>query len=333
MDLGELVGHGMVFTGMFALFARNLFVDGNGVVNAAGEATVQGRRALHFTYRTPSLTSRWFINWEGRIGQVGEAGQFWVDAQDFHLLRLAVSGQDIPPQLLLESLDLVVDYQMSGAGETATLVPAGGSFTAVELGGKKYLNMVEFSHCHIFEAESRLAASDEPMADTLTRYKRQMGTLPAGVNLLVGLQEPIGIHTARVGDPVTARLEQTVKISPGLSVPAGSILRGRIRQFERLEQPANTFQVGIAFAELESEQVTYRFFAEMIGMEPLPGISSQLTTNRSRFSASMAGSIQSMSGETVVPIAIPGAAVFFLSDTPFIPKGFRMTWRTSKMAR
>ena len=110
LDLPDLVAHGLLSTAMFSGFANSLFVNGHGNVQLAGKDIVQGRNALQFSYRVPSLESRWTIDWDGKTGVLQEAGEFWVDAEDYHLLRLQVDAQEIPPQMLLRSLTLVMDY-------------------------------------------------------------------------------------------------------------------------------------------------------------------------------------------------------------------------------
>jgi hypothetical protein len=310
-------------------------VAGNGLVRADGEEVIQGQSTLRFTYRTPSLTTRWQIQWHGQDGQLGESGQFWVSARTFQLLRLKVNAEDIPPQMLLRSLSLVMDYQPV----SNTLVPSGGWLEAVEMSGKMYHNAVAFSHCHVFTAESKVSASADSMVNILTSYKKQQGMLPAGVILRVALDEPIVARNAGVGDSVSARLESAIRVSPDLVIPAGSILRGRIRQFDRLDNPPNTYLVGLAFSELEWGAQRYRFFGALDYMEPRAGISAELSAGIGSSGGMGIGTRRwienspATESESLVGASIPGAAVFFLSNTAAVPKGFRMVWKTMKMGR
>ena len=220
-----------------------------------------------------------------------------------------------------------------------TLVPSGGWMDAVEMNGKMYHNAVAFSHCHVFAAESKVSASEDSMKTILTTYKKQQAMMPPGVILRVALDQPIEARNARVGDSVSARLESEVRVSPDLFIPAGSILRGRIRQFEKLDDPPNTYAVGLAFSELEQGEQRYRFFAELENMEPRAGISTEITSAPAQSSGmgfSLKRTIENspvMQSESMVAASIPGAAVFFLTGTEAIPKGFRMVWKTSKTSR
>ncbi len=334
LNLPELVTHGLLSTGMFSGFAHSLFVGRHGLVQQSGRDVIQGRDALRFTYRVPSLEARWTINWDGKAGELKEAGEFWVDAEDYHLIRLKVDAQDIPPQMLLRSLALVMDYEVVQDESGRALLPIGGTLTAVTSGGKMYRNKVAFSHCHLFSAESKMSTGDVAgMAAMLSRYKQSEGSLPAGLNLRVVLAEPVIAKTARVGDRIHARLESALRSSPELEIPAGAMLTGRIREFARVDDPPNTYLVEIGFSELEWGEKSYRFFAELVGMQPLPGIQSEISRSREIGRDSLPGKTSFTTSESTFGYAVPGAAAFFLSDTPSIPKGFRMTWRTTKISR
>jgi hypothetical protein len=149
LNLSDLVAHGLLSTGMFSGFPDNLFVRGHGLEQIAGKDVIQGHDALRFTYRVPSLGNRWEINWEGQSGELQEAGEFWVDARDYHLMRLQVNAQEIPPQLMLRSVTLTMDYDLIQGDSDKTLLPIEGTLTAVKNGGKVYHNGVAFSHCHV----------------------------------------------------------------------------------------------------------------------------------------------------------------------------------------
>jgi hypothetical protein len=178
-----------------------------------------------------------------------------------------------------------------------------------------------------------MSANDVDMRAVFTRYKQQEGLLPAGLSLRVVLAEPIVAKNARVGDLINARLESPVRFSPELTIPPGALLKGRIRQFARLDDPPNTYLVGLAFSELEWGERSCRFFAGLVGMDPLPGIQSEIFRSNDIYRDLPMGTMRITTGDTLFGYAVPGAAAFFLSDVPGLPKGFRMTWRTTKMSR
>ena len=317
-NLPDLVVHGMLSTGMFSGFARNIFVGGSASVHLTGTEVLQGRQALHFAYQVPSLQEQWTINWDGQAGELQEAGEFWVDATDYHLLRLLVVAQDIPPNLLLRSLRLILNYGIFQSNGYQVLLPDTGDLTAVDMRRRVFHNIVAFSHCHVFAAESKVSSDEPAMASTLTGYQESKGVLPPNLTLRVALTEPVTVRTARVGDLVTARLESPVQLSSVETIPAGAILKGRLRQFASLDEPPRSYEVGLAFSELVYRGRSYDFFAELSCMEELPGIKSELPRDAT---------------SVLLSLKIPGSVSFFLSGRTELPEGFRMTWKTRVLRR
>ena len=153
-----------------------------------------------------------------------------------------------------------------------------------------------------------------------------MGLLPPGLILHLELSEQIETRDAHVGDPINAMLRHAVQVSSEIKIPAGANLRGRIRQFEKLDDPPNSFRMGVEFSELEWGEKNYRFFANLEGMQSLPGVSSELTNI-----ADKQGSLQGVGiarAEVLTGEKIPGAASFFLWGMSSLPKGFQMMWKT-----
>jgi hypothetical protein len=333
MDLGGLVGHGLLATGLFSGFAKDLFVVDIRTVRPVGEEMLLGQRALQFSYQVPPLNSQWQIRWNGETGQVGEDGQFWVNAENYRLLRLRVSALKIPPQLRLRSLNITLDYQLVNN----TLVPARSSLDALEAGGAAFHNAAVFSDCHVFAVESKILDSESATATVLNEYKHQQPVISSGLTLRLQLNEQLSARDVIVGKLITARLESTIKISPGRTLPEGSILRGRVRRFEKLDDPPNTYLVGLSFAEMDVDGQTYRLSAELKSMERLAGIRTEISRSRNESIAigispgRKVGRSPAAENDDLAAPVMPGAAVFFLTNTESIPKGFRMIWRTTKV--
>ncbi|HEY3937727.1 MAG TPA: hypothetical protein VGL97_09865 [Bryobacteraceae bacterium] len=327
-DLAALVGHGFLSTGLFESLAANLFVLGHGIVKPAAEERLNGTPALHFTYTVPSLESRSLINWDGQQGLLGEEGDFWVDKTSHLLLRLNIRASAIPPNVPLKTLNSSIDYQFLTLNGRPTLLPKEARVIAVESNGALLEDDEAFSHCHMFEAESRLAASVENLEKALTRYESQRGILPAGLTLRISLQTSVRADRARIGDAVEARLDRPLEISPDLAAPKGSLLKGHVREFSELADPPGTLVIGLEFDELEWPQHAYSFLAEISDMQQIAGLSDTIYRNSSSRWNSPAGPVSSMSTELFLPPNIPGTATFFLRNNRELPAGFQMTWRT-----
>ncbi len=197
--LPALVGHGLLSTGLFESFATNLFVLGHGYPRVVGEENIDGKRALHFTYTVPSLENRWTIDWFGAQGAADEDGDFWVDTRNYTLLRLSVRARSIPPNLPLNALTASIDYQISTLNGRAVLLPKLARVIAVESNGAMLQDDAAFSHCHVFEAESRLLDSSGNLNQALTQYEAHRGMLPAGLTLRISLQTPVVASSAKAG--------------------------------------------------------------------------------------------------------------------------------------
>jgi hypothetical protein len=332
-DVTALVGHGLLATGLFHSFVEDIFGNNHGVMRAAGEGSIDGRKALHFTYTVPSLESRWNVNWLGTTGVVGERGEFWVDPLNFTLLRLDVRAIDIPSSLPLQSLTVSIRHRIQVSGEEQVLLPQSAKLEAIDRDGLHYNDDVEFSHCHVFAAESSLSTTVEDLTQAVTRYEAQREILPAGLTVPVELHTPIRPDLAVVGGPVYAILREPVKMRNQPDIPRGARLKGRIREFEKMDDPPNTFLVGLEFDELAWPKHTAAFFATMTFVQPIPGIEFALFQGQSRTVNTAAGLGYTATTMRTWARTIPGVASFFLQGPgASLPKGLRMTWRTQNPA-
>lgn len=331
-DVGGLVGHGMVANGLFESFAASIFSAGqNSIVRAAGETIIHGRPAFHFTYRTSMLQQQWNINWLGKRGVVGYKGEFWVDESSFALVGLGITATNIPPSLPLQSLKISIDYQPLSQG---SLIPASAVFTAVELNGKTNYDAFVFSHCHTFAAESRVADSSEDLRQAVQQYEGTREILPAGLSIPMTLTTPINATNARIGDLILASLDKDVRVSPQLTAPRGAVLKGRIREFDRVADAPNSFTVGLEFDELDWPGHAFSFFADVTSMEPVHGLAPVLFSGNTRTSNMLGGGVMTTGvTEMISASPIPGTATFFFQNASVLPEGFHMVWRTKKIAK
>lgn len=264
---------------------------------------------------------------------MGEDGRFWVNAENLRLMRLKVTAFKIPPQLQLRSLSVALEYHFLNNA----LAPARASLDALETNGNAFHNAAAFSSCHTFGAESKIVDSESATAAVLNQYKSQQPLIPPGVTLRLRLNEPLLARDAMVGQLVTATLESAVKISPSLSLRQGSLCRGRVRRFERLDYPPNTYIVGFSFAELDADGKIYRLAAELKSMQRLEGIRAEISRTRSGplgigiSPGRKLGSTPGPDNDYQAAPVMPGAAVFFLTDSDSVPKGLPMIWRTTKI--
>ena len=335
-SLGELIGHGLIATGLFHSFPADVFVFGHGAIKSAGEADLGGQAALRFTYTIPSLEERWEMDWMGSRGSMGEAGEFWVDKNSYALLRLHVSAVDIASSLPLKSVDVNIDYQLLSLNGKAGLLPRSGELTIVDNEGKTHHNDAAFSHCRVFASESKMtnsgvSHSHDGLPEVLTRYEAHRAVIPGGITLQMALDTAIDAESAKVGDTISARLGTPVTVSPGVTVPANTPIAGRIREFEKLADRKDSFLVGLEFDELSWGGQSYSFLAQIVSVQSMAGLSPELITAHESTADTFAGTLNSGFTERLTANFIPGTATFFMQKRHDIPKGLKMTWRTEQL--
>jgi hypothetical protein len=193
---------------------------------------------------------------------------------------------------------------------------------------------VVFSHCHVFQAESRVTASPKNLTQVVQSYETARQILPPGLTMPITLATSINSKTAHIGDLILGYLDKAVRISSAVTAPRGAKLLGRIREFDTMDDVANTFVVGLEFDQLDWPGHSYAFFADIVSMEPVNGVASSLADGNIK-TAPMGpgGTITTSTTEMLWASKIPGAATFLFRNSPVLAKGFRMVWRTQKVDR
>lgn len=327
-DVASMVGHGLMENGLFGSFTSSIFGSDHALVKPAGEGTINGRPAFHFTYTTSPLQEGWDVNWLGAQGSVGFNGEFWVDESTFVLVRLTVIATDIPPNLPLQAMSITINYQPP-VGKT--LLPENALFTATELNGKTGYHSVVFSHCHVFQAESQVTGAPKDLAQVVQNYETTRQILPPGLTVPVTLATSINPQTAHIGDPIAGYLDKPVRISSSVTAPKGAKLLGRVREFDRIEDFANTFTVGLEFDQLDWPDHSYSFFADIVSMAPMNGVALTLADGNMKTEAVGGGTLTTSRTEMISASQIPGVATFLFKNSPVLAKGFHMVWRTKRV--
>lgn len=330
--LGDIVGHGMVATGLFQSFANTVFAGNAAIVKLMDKTILHAQAAYHFAYKIPSLQSRWEVDWLGARGSVGEEGEFWVDASSFTLLRLMVNATDVPPALPLKHLRVTIDYRPESIGVRKTLLPESAAVLAAEWSGALHRDDVSFSHCRVFGAESKLLLSAADLVKEISQLQKNREVLPAGLTLPLTLETTLDFRTAMIGDKIHARLENSVILPDKATIPKGAIAEGYLRQLEKLDDGSSYYQVGLEFDRIQWADRSADFFAEALSVDPVASFAHAAYTER-KLNLWDNKEIQ-YHATTFYPIHIPGVANFVLDGSHVhLPKGFRMVWKTQEPAR
>jgi hypothetical protein len=330
-DPSAFTGGGLSGTGMFGLHLNTLFVNENANIQYRGEEQLAGRRAARFDYRVPLMLSGFTIHLVDGRGQVSTRGSFWSDPVTYDLLRLDVQVEDIPPSLPLISSTQSIEYARTRIGEREVMLPQSAVLDMLQTSGEESRNLLEFTHCRSFAAESRIsfdAAPPDPSSSPATpaRPSSEPPPLAAGLTVTVELTSRLD-ERAAVGSLVEARTASNVVEKGKVVVPAGAVVRGRIRRLEHYSDSGEYFTVGLEFTELETAAGPVRFYANLLSIDESGRVKLMLVRGLPD------GPRQSGRREEIWANYLPGVASFFVTGARLdLPRGFRTVWKT-KAAR
>jgi hypothetical protein len=249
-------------------------------------------------------------------------GSYWVDPETLDLLWLEVDADDIPPNLRLASATQTIDYARTRIGMRDVILPQSAKMRIVRLDGRESRNIVEFTHCRSFRAESTLSFDAEtPLSASVLPAagspKPETEPVPEGLVAPLELWEPI-TDEQTVGGPISAHVAADVTQKGKVVLARGAAVRGRIRRLERQE---GYYVVGLEFTDVETRTGTARFYANLQDIDPR---FKQILTTTTR------GPRRQLITETTWSPHLPGVVSFFVKGPRLVvPKGFKTVWRTT----
>jgi hypothetical protein len=328
-------GSGVIGDGFFGLYLKEILVDGNVSYDYKGEEDLAGRRVARYDYRLPLRASGHEFRLHDGSGTVGLHGSFWADPENYDVIRLEMVADDFPPTLPLTEAITSVNYARLGLGENqAALLPESGEFRMARFSGEAHHNVIDFTHCRLFGAQSTLsfdAPSDTPARFGISSNDDTVRPLPAGIEITVRLARPIA-NIAAVGAIIEGEVAKSVapKVQKAM-IAAGAKIRGRIRRMERYDEPMTHYVVAIEFTEVESEGIRYRFFADLVEMDNPPGIEQAIATSNEPAVRRLRDGTDEIRThhELLLLTPLPGVASFFFRGAKLdLPPGFRTVWKT-----
>ena len=131
--------------------------------------------------------------------------------------------------------------------------------------GPETRNVTTFAGCREYQAESEISFDDSTAAagSVPQTFGRGRVTLPIGLPVTLALEGPIDTATAAAGDAIDARVLTPIRRagSGEVLVPAGAIVRGRIRRVEHHLLPSPYFRIVLAFNRVEVGSAVSPFVA------------------------------------------------------------------------
>lgn len=316
-DVGALVAGGAMGTGMFALFAQNLFVAARGTRLYRGEQNLAGRAAVRYDFRLTKEESGLQIKINVVSEIVAAKGSFWFDPDSLDLLRMDMRGDAMPHALGLDEVIVRTQYARTHIGDADALLPAQSEMTLTRFSGESSRNIIDFSQCHAYISQSTISFAAPPASLDVPKPQVREVDLPAGLLVPIELETAIDSKTSSVGDPLHGRVVEDVRDQGALAIPRGAAILGHILKLNRAYLSA-PLAIGIEISDIEWEGVHARFRGELLDIDrESAGKHHPVTIHQDR------------SERVLISRQLPGAGVFFIDAGKIrIPPGFHMLWRT-----
>jgi hypothetical protein len=334
VPLGEIIGFGLAATGAFSSFAKSLFVTGQGQIHPAGQEDLGGRRVWRYDYRVPEFRSGYKVNVVRGSANVGYEGSFWADVADHQLTRITVRAVDIPPELLIRSVNAEIRYEKVVIGGEELTLASGSVSEMAHLDGSVSRNETSFHDCREFRAESELSFEPEPEPPVeiapLTMFEA-----PVGTELYVKLASEISSDGSKVGDPFEVTLTRKASFNGRTVAEKGARLFGRVRRIHRVGRADDPFYaVSLELTELRSGNGIAAVRTELTSIladEKIARIfspSPRIKTRRKPHLTSDSAYLESLSVEQQGDHGLAGAESFYVQGRSFrLLRGTTMTWR------
>ena len=328
----EFVGSGLIGNGHFALFLSGIVTEHGPSYEYKGEELLAGRRLARYEFRVPVSLSGQTITLEEGSGTVGTKGSFWADPATYEIVRIAMQAEEIPPTLPVVEFVTTIDYAHTNLAGQDFLLPQSADYRMVKFSGEESRNHIEFTHCRLYGAESAISFGDRqgfPLfgASSVLELNREL--LPA-LQVVVKLATRI-TEKAAVGSLIEGVVEGNVLYKKKVLIPDGSAVRGRVRRLEWNEEKEGYYVVALEFTEIASGGTRYRFFADLVGTDVLPGLRQVIRTRQQTEKSPVRGGAGtvSVSDEVLFLPDLPGVGSFFVQARRLdLPPGFRTTWKT-----
>jgi hypothetical protein len=279
-DVDDLIRNGPVSTGSFGAYMNSVFGQPGVAYQYTGEQSANGKNLFEYSYRVPLEASHFEVKTDAGWRPTAYEGEFRLDPQTYELQSLTVRTIDPPAGAAFCQAASTLDYQLVHIGDSDLLLPHQAELQIELKNGPETRNVTTFANCREYQAESEINFAEA--ANTASAAPQSFGrgrvTLPIGLPVTLALEGPIDTATAAAGDPVDAKVVKAVH-RPGSNeelVPAGAIVRGRIRRVEHHLLPSPYFRIVLAFNRVEANGAVSPF---VVRSEPDKELAEKLNVN------------------------------------------------------
>lgn len=335
-DPFTFVASGMLSNGLFALNLKTIFLNNHAIIRYQGDESPAGRREARYDFHISRMWSGYTIQRGGASGVAAMRGSFWADPETYDLRRVEFHADEIPPELLYADISTTIDYNRVRIGQSDVLLPQTADMRTADVDGVENRNLVEFTHCQGFRAESTLvfgAARDAaPAAGPAAPPPKPAAaesTLPPALRIAIALSARIDDHAA-VGSLIQGKVVGSVMQKEKVLVPDGALVTGRIRRVERYSDAGDYFIVALEFTRLETPGGDLRFYADLLDVDRREGAEMVFSTPTRAESGRLGSAAwDNTHSERIWTHEVPGVGTFFVRGSRLsLPSGFQTMWKT-----
>lgn len=153
----QLVAGGMISSGSFAAFARDILVNHVGTVHYVGPEKLDDEAALRYDYDVALRRSGYNVANDGQSAIAPYRGSFWASVDGADLLRITVEADELPLYLGVKRVTTEIDYQAAVFDERTFIVPKRTRVRMMLSDGGESLNETKFTACRAFISSSTLS--------------------------------------------------------------------------------------------------------------------------------------------------------------------------------
>jgi hypothetical protein len=119
--------------------------------------TIVNRAAFLYDFSVERPNSHWHIEAEGQSDQPAYTGSIWIDKENYRVLRIELSAQNLPRTFPLDTVESAVDYDYVVIGEGKYLLPVHSEALSCAHGASGCTrNVIEFRNYKKFAADSSI---------------------------------------------------------------------------------------------------------------------------------------------------------------------------------
>ena len=279
-NVDDLIRNGPVSTGSFGAYLNSVFGQPGVSYQYKGEQSAHGKTLFEYAYHVPLAASRFEVKTDDGWHPSAYEGEFRVDPQTYELDSLTVRTVDPPEAAAFCEAAAALDYQQVHIGDSDLLLPRQAELEIELRDGGETRNLTAFSQCREYQAESEITFAESASTANASPQSAGRGrvALPIGLPVILALASSIDTAAAAAGDPVDAKVVKAVRRAGSSEelVPAGAIVRGRIRRVEHHLMPSPYFRIVLAFNRVEVDGAVSPF---VVRSEPDKELAQKLGAN------------------------------------------------------